>query len=159
MSLTKRPSIPMKGFISTALRNWFQNENGTYEEFKKKYALCRWIKTDFTKEMYEYIKTDPPRVYKSKFSDEVKKGSEKLVTDTGKQIQINGKRAYNRRVPYTPQGKQRLYKPIWTVDKKEIGKDGFSTLQLFIEKLVSLKKANFEIVEYVDNIVEVREYN
>lgn len=159
MSMTRNPSVPMKGYISTALRHWFENENGSYEEFRKKYALCKWVKTDLTKEMYEYIKTDPPRVYKSKYADKVKDGTEKLVNSNLEELKSNGKRAYNRRIPYTAPVRQRLYKPIWTVDKAEIGKDGFSTLQLFIEKLVALKKANFEIVEYIDNVVEVREYN
>lgn len=151
----------MQGYISTTLRNWFQNENGTYEEFKKKYALCKWSKTILTEEMFDYIKTDPPKVYKS--SDQKRKAQEwdKEQYHREKKIETAKpeKRKYVRSAPYTPPARQRMYKPIWTVEKTKIGESGFNALKEFIENLVAMKKAHFEIVEYANDIVEVREYN
>jgi hypothetical protein len=142
----KRPQ--MRAQIGITLRYWLSNNMGDFKAYKEHYKDKAWISL-VTKEMWDYIQTDPLPVKQQR---SLKHGNESLNSKNG------SKRKYVRRAPYTPPAK--LYLPIWQKGKSELGSSGLNALSEFVEVLNTKRKAKLEIVEYANpNVIEIREFN
>lgn len=122
-------SKSVPGYVAMIVRKWHIANEGSSFGEFKKQYRGRKWVGLITKEKFDYLATAPV------------------------------KRPNQSKSQLRPRNKMRVYMPVWSVPKEEIGPEGLMAIKLFVKALADQNKAKFEVVEYAEpSVVEVREF-